>query len=220
MIRVLVADDQVLVRQGFALILGTDSGIDVVGEAGNGVQLLARARQTRPDVVLMDIQMPEMDGIEATRHLTSSPQTAGIRVLILTTFGTDEYVYQALAAGASGFLLKDTAADDLIAAVRTVAAGDALLAPAITRGLIEKYVLKPGPRAQHSAPGPALPALTERERDTLAAVARGLSNAEIAGELHVSYSTVKTHVSHLLTKLGARDRAQLVVIAYQSGLAT
>lgn len=163
MIRVLVADDQVLVRQGFALILGTDAGIDVVGEAGNGVQLLARARQTRPNVVLMDIQMPEMDGIEATRHLTSSPQTAGIRVLILTTFGTDEYVYQALAAGASGFLLKDTAADDLIAAVRTVAAGDALLAPAVTRGLIEKYVLRPGPRPQHSAPGPALPALTERE---------------------------------------------------------
>ncbi len=168
----------------------------------------------------MDIQMPGMDGIEATRHLTSSPQTTGIQVVMLTTFGTDDHVYEALVAGASGFLLKDTAPDELIGAVKTVAAGDALLSPALTRRLIEQYVLtaKAPAGGTHLAKTPALPELTQRETDTLTAVARGLSNAEIAAEMHVSYSTVKTHVSHLLTKLDARDRAQLVMIAYQSGV--
>jgi DNA-binding NarL/FixJ family response regulator len=218
-VRVLVADDQALLRSGFALILNSDPGIDVVGEAANGLEVLAAARRLAPDLVLMDIQMPEMDGIEATRHLTSSPQTGRVKVLVLTTFDADEYVYHALRAGASGFLLKDTAPVDLIAAVRTVAAGEALLSPLITRRLIEQFV-RAGP--QTAIPQPAaspLPALTQRETDVLAAVARGLSNVEIAGELYLSYSTVKTHVSHLLAKLGARDRAQLVMIAFQSGIA-
>ena len=214
MIRVLVADDQPLLRNGFALILGSDPDITVVAEAADGVQALAAVREHRPDLVLMDIRMPEMDGIEATRHLTGSPFTAGVRVLVLTTFDGDEYVYHALRAGASGFLLKDVAPADLIAAVKVVAAGDSLLAPAITRRLIEKFVTG----AATAAPAMTLPPLTERERDVLDAVARGLSNVEIAAEMFVSYSTVKTHVSHLLTKLGARDRAQLVMIAYRAGL--
>ncbi len=217
----LVADDQALVRHGFALILASDPDIEVIAEVPDGVQALARSRDVRPDVVLMDIQMPEMDGIEATRHLTSSPHTTGVRVLMLTTFGTDEHVYQALLAGASGFLLKDTAPEELIGAVKTVAAGDALLAPALTRRLIERYVLPAKSPATQSVSARTLklPELTQRESDTLRAVARGLSNAEIAAEMHVGYSTVKTHVSHLLTKLDVRDRAQLVMIAYQSGLA-
>jgi DNA-binding NarL/FixJ family response regulator len=215
-IRVLVADDQSLLRSGFALILGSDPDITVVAEVSDGVQALAAVREHRPDLVLMDIRMPEMDGIEATRHLTASPYTAGVRVLVLTTFDGDEYVYHALRAGASGFLLKDVAPTDLIAAVKVVAAGESLLSPAVTRRLIEKFVIGT-PAAE---PAMSLPPLTDRERDVLNAVARGLSNVEIAAEMFVSYSTVKTHVSHLLTKLDARDRAQLVMIAYRSGLAT
>jgi DNA-binding NarL/FixJ family response regulator len=212
-IRVLIADDQPLLRGGFALILGSDPEITVVAEASDGVEALAAVREHQPDLVLMDIRMPRMDGIEATRHLTASPLAAGVRVLVLTTFDGDEYVYHALRAGASGFLLKDVAPTDLIAAVKIVAAGESLLSPAITRRLIEKFVAGP-------AAAITLPPLTERERDVLDAVARGLSNMEIAAEMFVSYSTVKTHVSHLLTKLDARDRAQLVMIAYRSGLAT
>jgi DNA-binding NarL/FixJ family response regulator len=220
MITVVVADDQVLVRGGFALILGSDPEIEVVAEAGTGVEALAAVREHRPDVVLMDIRMPGMDGIEATRHLTTGTGTSDIRVLVLTTFDADEYVYQALQAGASGFLLKDTTPADLIAAVHTVARGDALLSPAITRRLIDSY-LRTGSPAAALAPADApqaLPELTPREHDVLAAVARGQSNHEIADDLYLSYSTVKTHVSHLFTKLGARDRAQLVIRAYQAGV--
>ena len=212
MIRVVIADDQVLVRTGFALILDTDPGIEVVGQASNGASALEAVREHAPDVVLMDIRMPGIDGIEATRHLTSSPRTADVKVLVLTTFDDDEYVVEALRAGASGFLLKDTTSTDLIRAVQVVAEGDALLAPAVTRRLITRFV---EPRAQ---PADDLPPLTHREREILADVARGLSNAEIAEHLYVSYSTVKTHVSHLLTKLGARDRAQLVMLAHRAGL--
>jgi DNA-binding NarL/FixJ family response regulator len=215
-IRVLVADDQALLRSGFRLILDSDPDISVVGEVPDGISALAAARSLRPDLVLMDIRMPNMDGIEATRHLATSPHTNGVRVLVLTTFDADAFVYDALRAGASGFVLKDIAPADLIAAVKTVAAGEALLAPAITRRLIERFVLP----AVAAGPPPTLPELTQREHDVLRAVARGLSNVEIAAEMFVSYSTVKTHVSHLLTKLGARDRAQLVMIAYRSGLAT
>ena len=216
MIRVLVADDQPLLRKGFALILNSDPDVTVVAEVGTGIEALAAARELRPDLVLMDIRMPGMDGIEATRHLTTSPRTAGVRVLVLTTFDADEYVYDALRAGASGFLLKDVAPADLIAAVKVVAAGEALLSPHLTRRLIEKFVRQPAPVAPMSST-PA-PSLTQREREMLIAVANGLSNAEIAAELHVSYSTVKTHVSHLLTKLDARDRTQLVMIAYRMDL--
>ena len=214
MIRRVVVDDQALVRSGFAMILGADPQIEVVGEAADGVEALALARRLTPDVALMDVRMPRMDGIEATRHLVSSPQTGDVRVLVLTTFDLDEYVYDALRAGASGFLLKDTEPADLVSAVKVVAAGEALLAPAVTRRLIERFVAA-DPRPD---PTMSLPGLTERESDVLAAVARGLSNHEIAAELFLSYSTVKTHVSHLLAKLGVRDRAQLVMIAYRSGL--
>jgi DNA-binding NarL/FixJ family response regulator len=219
-IRVVIADDQALVRSGFSLILGSDPQIDVVGEAGDGVQALAAVREHHPDVVLMDIRMPGMDGIEATRHLTAGDGPP--RVLVLTTFDTDEYVYQALAAGASGFLLKDTTPAELIAAVHTVTRGDALLAPAITRRLIESYLhtTAPGANTATQTGTLALPDLTPRERDVLTAVARGRSNHEIADELFLSYSTVKTHISHLFTKLEARDRAQLVIRAYQAGIVT
>jgi DNA-binding NarL/FixJ family response regulator len=214
-IRVVVADDQALVRSGFAHILGSEPGIDVVATAANGREALAMAREHLPDVILMDIQMPQMDGIEATRHITSSPQTAGVRVLVLTTFGSDEYVVDALRSGASGFVLKDTEPSDLIHAVTVVARGDALLAPEVTRQMIQRFV--------DSGPGQevvTLPELTAREHEVLVAVAAGLSNLEIADRLMVSYSTVKTHVSHLLTKLDARDRSQLVAIAHRSGLGT
>jgi DNA-binding NarL/FixJ family response regulator len=214
-IRVVVADDQALVRSGFAHILGSEPGIDVVATAANGREALAMAREHLPDVILMDIQMPQMDGIEATRHITSSPQTAGVRVLVLTTFGSDEYVVDALRSGASGFVLKDTEPSDLIHAVTVVARGDALLAPEVTRQMIRRFV--------DSGPGPdvvTLPELTAREHEVLVAVAAGMSNLEIADRLMVSYSTVKTHVSHLLTKLDARDRSQLVAIAHRSGLGT
>ena len=218
MIRVVIADDQALVRSGFALILGSDPQIKVVAQAGNGVETLAAVREHHPDVVLMDIRMPGMDGIEATRHLATGDGPP--QVLVLTTFDTDEYVYQALEAGASGFLLKDTTPADLIAAVHTLTRGDSLLAPAITRRLIANY-LQAGPLDAGAAAGTgmlALPDLTPREHDVLAAVARGRSNHEIAAELFLSYSTVKTHISHLLTKLDARDRAQLVIRAYQAGI--
>jgi DNA-binding NarL/FixJ family response regulator len=214
-IRVIVADDQALVRSGFAHILGSEPGIEVVATAANGREALSAARELVPDVVLMDIQMPEMDGIEATRHITSSPQTAGVRVLVLTTFGSDEYVVDALRAGASGFVLKDTEPSGLIHAVTVVARGDALLAPEVTRKMIERFVQnKPAPDVA------ALPELTSRENEVLIAVAEGMSNLEIADRLMVSYSTVKTHVSHLLTKLDARDRSQLMAIAHRSGLGT
>ena len=213
MIRVVVADDQALVRSGFSLILGAEPGIDVVAEAADGTQALAAARLHTPDVVLMDIRMPGMDGIEATRHITSSPATAGVGVLVLTTFAADEYVVAALRAGASGFVLKDTEPAALVQAVEVVAAGDALLAPEVTRRMLDRFAEAGEPRERLE-----LPPLTQREHEVLAAIALGLSNLEVADRLVVSYSTVKTHVSHLLTKLDARDRAQLVMLAHRAGL--
>jgi DNA-binding NarL/FixJ family response regulator len=215
-IRVAVADDQALVRSGFAVLLRSADGIDVVGEASNGHEAVELARRASPDVMLMDIRMPEMDGLEATRRITSDEATASTRVLILTTFDLDEYVFEALRAGASGFLLKDTLPDDLLAAVRVLANGEALLAPKVTRRLIEQFVQQPV--AAPAQPHPGLDTLTDREREVLAAVARGLSNAEIAQELFMSHATAKTHVSRLLTKLEARDRAQLVMLAYEAGV--
>ena len=216
MIRVGVVDDQALVRSGFAVLLRSADGIDVVGEGSDGREAVELARRTRPDVMLMDIRMPEMDGLEATRRITSDDATASTRVLILTTFDLDEYVFEALRAGASGFLLKDTLPDELLAAVRVVAGGEALLAPKVTRRLIEQFVQQRPAAA--GAPHPGLASLTEREREVLGAVARGLSNAEIADELFMSHSTAKTHVGRLLTKLDARDRAQLVMLAYEAGV--
>jgi DNA-binding NarL/FixJ family response regulator len=216
-IRVVVADDQTLVRAGFRLLVDSASDLEVVGEAVDGAQALELARRERPDVVLMDIRMPRMDGLEATRRITADETLAGVRVLVLTTFDLDEYVYQALRAGASGFLLKDTPPADLLAAIRVVAAGDALLAPGITRRLIAEFARRPDPARVAPA---ALEALTDRERAVLALVARGLSNAQIAERLVVSPATSKTYVSRLLTKLDARDRAQLVAIAYETGLVT
>jgi DNA-binding NarL/FixJ family response regulator len=214
--RVVVADDQELVRTGFALILGSDPRIEVVAEASDGAEAVAAARRHVPDVVLMDIRMPGTDGIEATRQITSDPATATVRVLVVTTFDGDEYVVDALRAGASGFLLKDTPPGELIHAVTVVAGGDALLAPAVTLRLIDRFV-RVEPAGRPEAPLD-LPPLTSREREVLVAVAEGLSNPEIAERLVVSYSTVKTHVSHLLTKLDARDRAQLVMLAHRAGL--
>ena len=215
-VRVVVADDQALVRSGFTMLLDGEPGIDVVGEAANGAEAVALVARERPDVVLMDVRMPVMDGLEATRRITGDPELAETRVVILTTFDLDEYVLEALRAGASGFLLKDTLPVDLIKAVHVVAAGDALISPKITRRLIEEFVNRPDPGV--AAPAAVLEQLTEREREVLEAVARGGSNAEIAAQLYVSHATVKTHVSRLLMKLDARDRAQLVMIAYESGL--
>ncbi len=215
MIRIAVVDDQALVRSGFCVLLRSALDLEVVGEAANGVEAVAIARAQRPDVVLMDVRMPEMDGLEATRIITADPVLATTRVLILTTFDLDEYVYAALRAGASGFLLKDTLPDDLLAAVRVIAAGEALLAPKITRRLIEEFSRRPEPGTAARAP---IAGLTEREHEVLVAIARGLSNAEIAETLFMSHATAKTHVSHLLTKLDARDRAQLVMIAYETGV--
>ncbi|HVM52335.1 MAG TPA: response regulator transcription factor [Acidimicrobiales bacterium] len=215
-VRVVVADDQALVRSGFTMLLDGEPGIDVVGEAANGAEAVALVARERPDVVLMDVRMPVMDGLEATRRITGDPELAETRVVILTTFDLDEYVLEALRAGASGFLLKDTLPVDLIKAVQVVAAGDALISPKITRRLIEEFVNRPDPGV--AAPAAVLEQLTEREREVLEAVARGGSNAEIAAQLYVSHATVKTHVSRLLMKLDARDRAQLVMIAYESGL--
>jgi DNA-binding NarL/FixJ family response regulator len=217
-IRVVVADDQVLVRSGFVVLLRS-ADIDVVGEASDGKEALDLVRLERPDVVLMDIRMPGMDGLEATRLITDDDHTALTRVLILTTFDLDEYVYEALRAGASGFLLKDTLPEDLLAAVRVVADGEALLAPKVTKRLIEQFVSQEiEPQIGERPDTPGLDLLTAREREVLLLVARGCSNAELAEELFMSHATAKTHVSRLLTKLQVRDRAQLVVIAYESGI--
>ena len=212
-IRVLVVDDQQMVRAGFALILAAESDIDVVGEAANGEQAVRLARSLEPDVVLMDIRMPEMDGIEATRRLAKDLHTRS-RVVILTTFDEDSYVFEALRAGASGFLLKDCSPEQLVDAIRVTAAGAALLAPAVTGRVIEEFARRPAARP---AP-PELASLTEREREVLLQLARGFSNAEIAAELYLSEATVKTHVTRLLAKLGLRDRVQAVIFAYESGL--
>jgi DNA-binding NarL/FixJ family response regulator len=212
-IRVLIADDQALVRGGFRLILEAQKDMEVVGEAADGHEALALARELTPDVVLMDIRMPELDGLEATRRLLGDDIAP--RVLMLTTFDEDEYVYDAMKAGASGFLLKDIRSEQLAEAVRVVAAGDALLAPAITRRLIEEFVRRPLPG---SGPPAEFSKLTERELEVLKLIARGLSNAEIAATLSLSETTVKTHVTHVLAKLSLRDRVQAVVLAYESGL--
>jgi DNA-binding NarL/FixJ family response regulator len=241
-ISVAVADDQALVRVGFCGIIAATPGLAVVGEAANGAEAVVVARSARPDVLLMDVRMPVLNGIEATRQVTSAAESAGVRVIILTTFDLDDYVFGALRAGASGFLLKDTLPEDLITAIRVVAAGEALLAPSVTRRLISEFARTPalgtrGP-ALPGLPGPAGDArgrpgaspaagrtgkvtglLTERECEVLHLVAAGMSNGEIADHLCISPATAKTHVAHLLTKLDARDRVQLVIIAYQAGLA-
>jgi DNA-binding NarL/FixJ family response regulator len=221
-LRVVVADDQALVRVGFRGIIEATAGFTVVGEAGNGQEAIEVTRRAQPDVVLMDVRMPVMDGIEATRQIVAAPgisgTASGVRVLILTTFDLDEYVYAALRAGASGFLLKDTDPADLLTAIRVVAAGDALLAPSITRRLIGEFARLPD-AAPAPQPDKLLDCLTEREVEVLALVARGLSNGEIADHLVISPATAKTHVAHLLAKLNARDRVQLVILGYQSGLA-
>jgi DNA-binding NarL/FixJ family response regulator len=210
-IRVLIADDQELVRAGFRMILDTQGDVEVVGDAGDGLEAVEATRQDQPDVVLMDIRMPNLDGLEATKQIVD--MESGSRVLILTTFDLDEYVYRALTAGASGFLLKNAPPEQLIGAVRVVAGGDGLLSPSITRRVIEEFTRLPPPGGTE-----ALGALTDREREVLQLVARGLSNAEIAAELFVSDATVKSHVSRVLSKLQLRDRVQAVVLAYESGL--
>jgi DNA-binding NarL/FixJ family response regulator len=216
MIRVLLADDQTLVRAGFKSILSDEDDIEIVAEAANGAAAVAAAREHRPDVVLMDIRMPELDGLEATRRIAADPRLAGVKVIILTTFDLDDYIYGALRAGAGGFLVKDTEPAELIHAVRVVAKGDALISPSVTRRLIAEFA----GRVKRPEPGPELNALTEREREVMTLVAAGLSNDEIAGRLVLSPATAKTHVSRVMTKLGVRDRAQLVVIAYEAGLIT
>jgi DNA-binding NarL/FixJ family response regulator len=214
-IRVLLADDQSMVRAGFRMILESEPDIEVVGEAANGEQAAAAARRLRPDVVLMDIQMPGEDGLQATRRITSSPDVSS-RVVILTTFERDDYVFEALQSGASGFLLKNAPPEELVHAARVVAAGDALLAPSVTRRIIEQFAHRPV-RPDLAA---QLEMLTQREREVLVLLARGRSNAEIAGELFVTEGTIKTHVSSVLAKLALRDRVQAVVLAYESGLIT
>ena len=217
MIRILLADDQALVRAGFRMILDAEPEMEVVAEASDGREAIDQARSTRPDVVLMDIRMPELDGLEATRRiLAATPEDAGPKVLILTTFDHDEYVYEALRAGASGFLLKDTPPEQLVSAIHVVAAGDALLSPSVTRQVISEFVKGAGPKPE--AQFPRLRQLTAREREVLTLIARGLSNAEIARTLFVSETTVKTHVARILMKLDLRDRVQAVVLAYEAGV--
>jgi DNA-binding NarL/FixJ family response regulator len=213
-IRVLLADDQALVRAGFRSLLDAQDDIEVVGEAGDGDAAVAAATELRPDVVLMDIRMPGSDGLSATRRIGDDARLAGVRIVILTTFELDEYVFEAIRAGASGFLVKDTEPVDLLRAVRAVAAGDALLSPGVTRRLIEAFATQGSP----ALPRADLDLLTNREREVMALVAGGLSNDEIADRLYVSPATAKTHVHRAMTKLGARDRAQLVVLAYETGL--
>jgi DNA-binding NarL/FixJ family response regulator len=214
MIRVLLVDDQALVRAGFRALLDADEDIDVVGEAGDGSAAVQLTRATRPDLVLMDIRMPHVDGLEATREIAADPALSATRIVILTTFDLDEYVFEALRVGASGFLLKDTEPADLLRAVRAVAGGDALLSPRVTRRLIAEFASRP----RSPAPPRELDQLTDREREVMALVGAGLSNEEIAARLFVSPATAKTHVSRTMIKLGARDRAQLVVFAYEAGL--
>ena len=216
-ITVLVADDQALLRGSFRALIDSAPDLTTVGEAATGTEAVELARRDLPDVVLMDIRMPHLDGIEATRLIGGTPGTARVRVVILTTYDLDEYVYAALQAGASGFLLKDTPPAALLEAIRVVAAGDALLAPSITRRLIDEFSRRPLPAV---TPVPELNAITSREREVLTLIGRGLTNHEIAGYLHISLATTRTHVGHLLAKLGARDRAQLVITAYETGLIT
>ncbi|MEU4420221.1 response regulator transcription factor [Actinoplanes sp. NPDC024001] len=216
-ISVLLADDHALMRESFRALLDVSPGFTPVAEAGTGAEAVRLARQHRPDVVLMDVRMPEMDGIEATRQICGDPETAAVRVLILTTFDLDEYVYSALQAGASGFLVKDATAAELLNGIRLVAAGEALLAPRVTRKLIDAFA-RPGKRPAGTPRG--LETITEREREVLTLIAGGLSNTEIAEHLHLGVGTVKTHIGRLLHKLAARDRAQLVITAYESGLVT
>jgi len=219
-IRVVLADDQALIRAGFHVLIDAADDLQVVGEAIDGAQAVDLARRERADVVLMDIRMPRVDGLEATRRISADDDLAGVKVIILTTFESDEYVYQAIRAGASGFLVKDTEPADLLQAVRVVARGDALLSPSVTRRLITDLASRPERPPPSGSLGRALAGLTDREREVLALVAEGLSNDEIAARLFLSPLTSKTHVSRIMTKLDARDRAQLVVIAYESGLVT
>jgi DNA-binding NarL/FixJ family response regulator len=214
MIRVVVVDDQDLVRAGFVLLLRSSQGVEVVGEARDGLEAVTVCRGTAPDVVLMDVRMPHLDGLAATRTILADPACAQTRVLVLTTFDDEDLVLEALRSGASGFLLKETRPDQLLEAIEVVAAGEALLHPRVTRRLIERFAALPAGRDPGHDDG-----LTDRERAVLRAVSQGLSNSEIAGQLHLGYGAVKTHVSHLLTKLDFRDRAQLVMYAYESGLA-
>ncbi|GAA4601709.1 DNA-binding NarL/FixJ family response regulator [Actinoplanes octamycinicus] len=216
-IRVLLAEDHSLIRETFRSLLNGSPGFTTVGEAGDGAEAVRLAHQLRPDVVLMDVRMPVMDGIEATRRICAAPETSAVRVLMLTTFDLDEYVFAALEAGASGFLVKDTTAGELLAGVRLVAAGEALLAPQITRRLIDAFTSR---RKPVSGTPRGLETVTDREREVLALIAGGLSNTEIAEHLHLGVGTVKTHIGRLLHKLAARDRAQLVIAAYESGLVT
>jgi DNA-binding NarL/FixJ family response regulator len=214
MIRVVLADDQALVRAGFRSLLDAQEDVEVVGEAGDGDEAVRLAQELTPDVVLMDIRMPGVDGLAATRRIASDERLAGVRIVILTTFGLDDYVFEAIRSGASGFLVKDTEPAELIQAVRVVAAGDALLSPSVTRQLLMEFAA----RAKEPHPAARLEELTDREREIVGLVAEGLSNQEIAERLYLSPATAKTHVSRAMTKLGARDRAQLVVMAYESGL--
>ncbi|MGH9103503.1 MAG: response regulator [Acidimicrobiales bacterium] len=215
MIRVLLADDQALIRAGFRVLVEAAEDLEVVGEASNGAQAVELLRRTRADVVLMDIRMPGVDGLEATRRIAADDDLAGVKVLIVTTFESDDHVYEALRSGASGFLVKDTEPADLLQAIRVVARGDALLSPSVTRRLIDDVAARP---ERPPVSRDALAALTDREREVMALVAAGLSNDEIAARLYLSPLTAKTHVSRVMTKLAARDRAQLVVIAYETGL--
>jgi DNA-binding NarL/FixJ family response regulator len=215
MIQILIADDQMLVRAGFRALLDAEDGIEVVAEAADGEQAIKLTARHRPDVVLMDIRMPGMDGLEASRRILGDPALEGVRIVILTTFEADEYIFEAIRLGASGFLVKDTEPADLIRAIRVVAGGESLLSPGVTRRLIAEFAR----RAKEPLPLPALGELTEREREVMGLVALGLSNDEIAQRLVVSPATAKTHVSRIMIKLGARDRAQLVVFAYESGMA-